>query len=90
MMDNATHKVIRADSNVRVAEDGRIGEEMFVVAPGMVRGGEAGKVVLTKPIVLVKLDEPMGKRAGRGIKALGAWTPSWFSGGAGEEEEGRG
>lgn len=88
MMDNATHKIIRTDSNIRVAEDGRIGEEMFVVAPGMVRAGEGEKMVLTKPIVLVKLDEPMGKKVGRGMKALGAWTPSWLSGGGAEEEGG--
>ncbi|KAL9130080.1 MAG: hypothetical protein Q9217_001639 [Psora testacea] len=82
MMDNTTHKVIRPDSNLKTAPDGKIGEEMFVVSPGMVRSQRDGvdKVVLCKPTILVKLDEPMGKR-GRGIKALGAWTPSWLSAG---------
>ena len=81
MMDNATHKVIRPDSNLRMADDGKIGEEMFVVSPGLARSHKngIGRIVLCKPTILVKLDEPMGKRA-RGIKALGAWTPSWFGG----------
>ena len=82
MVDNTTHKIIRPDSNLKTTDDGKIGEEMFVVSPGMVRSQRGGvdRVVLCKPMILVKLDEPMGKR-GRGIKALGAWTPSWFSGG---------
>ena len=81
MVDNTTHKIIRPDSNIRIADDGKIGEEMFVVSPGMARSNKDGldRVVLCKPVILVKLDEPMGKRA-RGIKALGAWTPSWFGG----------
>ena len=79
MMDNATHKIIRPDSNLRTADDGKIGEEMFLVSSGLARSHRNGieRVVLCKPTILVKLDEPMGKRA-RGIKALGAWTPSWF------------
>ena len=81
MIDNTTHKIIRQDSNIRTANDGKIGEEMFVVSPGMARSHMdcLDRVVLCKPTILVKLDEPMGKRA-RGIKALGAWTPSWFGG----------
>lgn len=82
MVDLATHKVIRPDSALKVGEDGRIGEEMLVVAPALVReGGGGGRVMVCKATVLVRLDEPMGKR-GRGIRALGAWTPSWFGGGA--------
>ncbi len=86
MIDLATHKVIRPDSILKVAEDGRIGEEVLVVAPAMVReqrGGQ-GKVMVCKPTVLVKLDEPMGRRS-RGIRALGTWTPSWFGGADGGE-----
>ncbi|KAL9101419.1 MAG: hypothetical protein Q9163_003311 [Psora crenata] len=79
MVDNTTHKIIRPDSNLKTADDGRIGEEMFIVSRGMFRSHQDGvdRVVLCKPTLLVKLDERMGKR----IKALGAWTPSWFSGG---------
>ena len=74
--------MIRPDSALKVGEDGRIGEEMLVVAPALVReGGGGGRVMVCKATVLVRLDEPMGKR-GRGIRALGAWTPSWFGGGA--------
>ena len=81
MIDIMTHKIIRPDSMLKVEEDGRIGEEMLVVSPALVRNQKEGngKVMVCKPTVLVKLDEPMGKR-GRGIRALGAWTPSWFGG----------
>ena len=99
LVDVATQKFVKGDSNVRVREsDGRIGEEMFVVSPGMVRSVEADgdeerrergrrkeRTVLVKPVVLVKLDEPMGKRGkGPGVglnRALGAWTGGWFGGG---------
>lgn len=81
MIDIATHKILRPDSALKVGEDGRIGEEVVVIAPALLRllREGKGKVLVCKPIVLVKLDEPMVKR-GRGIKALGAWTPSWFGG----------
>lgn len=79
MIDISTHKILRPDSVLKVAPDGRIGEEKLVVSPALLRvhGDGKGRVLVCKPTVLVKLDEPMGKR-GRGIKALGAWTPSWF------------
>lgn len=81
MIDIMTHKVIRPDSVLKVAEDGKIGEEMLIVSPALLRVQKdgKGKVLICKPTILVKLDEPMGKRS-RGIKALGSWTPSWFGG----------
>lgn len=81
-----THKVMRPDSILKVTDDGRIGEEMLVVSPALVRAQKdgKGKVMVCKPTVLVKLDEPMGKRS-RGIRALGAWTPSWLAGDDGVE-----
>ena len=98
MVDMATNKVIRPDSVLKVADDGRIGEEMLIVQPSLLKapgkdggggggggsgggggGGSGGNITLVKPTVLVKLDEPMGKRS-RGIKALGEWTGSWFGG----------
>lgn len=81
MIDIMTHKVIRPDSVLKVAQDGQIGEEMLIVSPALLRVQKdgKGKVLICKPTILVKLDEPMGKRR-RGIKALGAWTPSWFGG----------
>ena len=90
MMDLTTHKVIRPDSVLKVAENGRIGEEMLVVCPALVRDPKEdgakgnGRAMVCKPTVLVKLDEPMGKRS-RGIRALGAWTPSWLVGDDGVE-----
>ena len=119
MVDMATNKVIRPDSVLKVAEDGRIGEEMLIVQPSLLKapskegggggggggaggvsggggggsggggGGSVGNITLVKPTVLVKLDEPMGKRS-RGIKALGEWTGSWFGGttGAGAADGG--
>jgi len=81
MTDIATHKVIRPDSVLKVAEDGKIGEEVLVMSPALLRVHKEGKgkVLVCKPTILVKLDEPMGKRP-RGIKALGSWTPSWLGG----------
>ena len=81
MIDITTQKMIRPDSNLKIAEDGRIGQEMLVLAPAVLREQKGGKsrILVSKPTVLVKLDEPMGKRS-RGIRALGAWTPSWFGG----------
>ena len=79
MVDIATQKMIRPDSNLKVADDGRIGQEMLVLTPALLRDQKDGKsrILVCKPTVLIKLDEPMGKRS-RGIRALGAWTPSWF------------
>ena len=81
MIDLMTHKIIRPDSVLKIADDGRLGEEMLVVSPALVRDQRdgRGKVMVCKPTVLVKLDEPMGRR-GRAIRALGVWTPSWLGG----------
>ena len=81
MIDITTQKIIRPDSNLKIAEDGRIGQEMLVLTPALLRDQKDGKsrVLVCKSTVLVKLDEPMGKRS-RGIRALGAWTPGWFGG----------
>lgn len=74
MMDLFSHKIIRPDSALKVAEDGRIGEQILVVQPALMRrqkdGG--GSVVLCKPTMLVKLDEPMGKR-NKGFRAISSW-----------------
>lgn len=80
LVDMATNKIIRPDSMLKVSEDGRIGEEMMIVTPSLLRTeDEKGtSQVLVKPTVLVNLDEPMGKR-GR-MKGLGEWAGSWFSG----------
>lgn len=87
MVDITTHKIIRPDSMLKIADDGRIGEEMLVISPALVRDQQEGKgrVLVCKPSVLVKLDEPMGKRGRGGIRALGAWTPSWLGGDEGGE-----
>lgn len=86
MVDITTHKIVRPDSMLKVGDDGRVGEEMLVVSPALVREHTDGKgrVMVCKPTVLVRLDEPMGKRS-RGIRALGAWTPSWLVGDEGVE-----
>ncbi|MCJ1279692.1 hypothetical protein MMC21_007516 [Puttea exsequens] len=97
VIDVATQKAIRPDSNLKIAPNGRIGAEVLTMVPALVRErGEVGGVVVvvvTRPTVLVKLDEPMGRREkgggsergrGGGMRALGAWAPGWFGGG-GEE-----
>ena len=87
LIDISSHKILRPDSLLKVNADGRIGEEILVIAPALLRiqqsDGESKRergVVVCKPTVLVKLDEPMGKRSRAINKALGAWTPSWFGG----------
>ena len=76
----ATNKILRQDSMLKVNEEGRIGEEMLIVTPSLVKvEREKGTShLLVKPNVLVKLDEPMGRK-GR-IKGLGDWAGSWFGG----------
>ena len=87
MLDCATQKMIRPDSTLKVDEHGRIGEELFVISSGMLRvskgrgegreghrGGE--RTVMVKPMMLVKLDEPMGRK--KGSKPLGAWGFGWL------------
>lgn len=74
----ATGKILRPDSVLKVNDEGRIGEEMLIVTPSLIRDEkEKGtSQLLVKPSVLVKLDEPMGRR-GR-MKGLGEWAGSWF------------
>jgi len=83
LVESTTHKIIRPDSILKVADDGRIGEEMFVVSPALLRSQKDGNgtVILCKPTILAKLDAPMGKRE-RKTKAMGGWAPSWLSGDA--------
>lgn len=76
MIDLSSHKIIRPDSMLKVGEDGRIGEQMLVVQPALIRTPrEAGpNAVLCKPSMLVRLDEPMGRKS-KGMKVL-----HWFAG----------
>ena len=81
MIDNATHKIIRPDSTLKISDEGRIGIELLTVTPALMRTKNDGihRNVLCKPTILVKLDEPMGKRS-KIMKPLGSWTPNWFGG----------
>lgn len=65
MIDLSSHKIIRPDSLLKAGEDGRIGEQMLVVQPALIRTPrEAGpNAVLCKPSMLVRLDEPMGRKS---------------------------
>ncbi|MCJ1467089.1 hypothetical protein MMC07_005711 [Pseudocyphellaria aurata] len=74
MVDVASHKIIRSDSALKVAGDGRIGEQMLVLQPALLRYQKEGgnTLVLCKPIVLVKLDEPMGRK-NKGMRKLQSW-----------------
>ena len=92
-IDISTHKMIRHDSALnKIAEDGKIGEEMLVISPALLRivseGEKRRKVLVAKPNILVKLDEPMMKKSrGMGMRAMGLLTPAWLggSGGGGAE-----
>ncbi|KAL8766889.1 MAG: hypothetical protein Q9209_006437 [Squamulea sp. 1 TL-2023] len=80
ILDVATQKVLRQDSVLKVADDGRIGEYVMVVQPLLLRmqRDSHGGIALCKATVAVKLDEPMAKKA-KGVRALGAIS-SWFGG----------
>lgn len=79
MMDLSSHKLIRPDNILKMGDDGRIGEQMLCVQPALLRTqrNSVNSIMLCKPIILVKLDEPMARRS-RGIKA--SFT-SWLGGG---------
>ncbi|KAL8991685.1 MAG: hypothetical protein Q9169_007749 [Polycauliona sp. 2 TL-2023] len=80
ILDVATQKVLRQDSVLKVAEDGRIGESVMVLQPLLLRmqRDSHGGIALCKPTVAVKLDEPMARKV-KGVRALGALS-SWFGG----------
>lgn len=79
MIDVATQKVLRPDSVLKIADDGRIGEHVMVVQPLLLRmqKDSAAGVALAKPAVAVKLDEPMAKRT-KGVGKVAGWASSWF------------
>lgn len=81
MIDVATQKVLRPDSVLKIADDGRIGEHVMVVQPLLLRmqKDSAAGVALAKPAVAVKLDEPMAKRT-KGVGKVAGWASSWFGG----------
>jgi len=89
LVDMATNKILRPDSVLKVNEEGRVGEEMLIVTPSLLRTERerATSVLLVKPSVLVRLDEPMGRR-GR-MKGLGEWAGSWFGAGSPGSENGK-
>ncbi|KAL8991881.1 MAG: hypothetical protein Q9188_007684, partial [Gyalolechia gomerana] len=67
IIDIATQKILRQDSVLKIAEDGRIGEGIFIVQPLLLRmqkgGTSNGGIALCKLAVAVRLDEPMAKRS---------------------------
>lgn len=80
LVDNATHKIIRPDSALKIGEAGRIGDEMLVVSPALLRRRDGDhRAIITRPTVLVKLDQPMEKR-GRGVKGFGSFVSSFLGG----------
>lgn len=81
VLDVTTQKPLRHDSVLKVAEDGRIGEHVMVIQPLLLRmqKDSNGGIALCKPIVAIKLDEPMAKRT-KGVKAFAGWTSGWFGG----------
>ena len=80
LVDNATHKIIRPDSALKIAEDGRIGDELLIVSPALLRKKDKDhRAIISKPTVLVKLDQPMEKR-NRGVKGFGSFVSSFLGG----------
>jgi hypothetical protein len=71
LRDITSHRRIRADI-VKAGQDGRIGEEMLWVQPGLLKVPDNYKdILLCQPTILVKLDEPLG-RPKRGVKTDGS------------------
>lgn len=64
MIDITTRRILNDNSLVIVADDGTIGEKLFVLEPSMIRRGRGRKahVLMRKAVYLVKLDKPLGKR----------------------------
>ncbi|KAL8872363.1 MAG: hypothetical protein Q9174_001991 [Haloplaca sp. 1 TL-2023] len=81
ILDVSTSKALRYDSVLKVAEDGRIGEHVMVIQPLLLRmqRDRNGGIPLCKPVVAIKLDEPMAKKT-KAAKAFAGWTSSWFGG----------
>ncbi|KAL8920634.1 MAG: hypothetical protein Q9208_006116 [Pyrenodesmia sp. 3 TL-2023] len=81
IIDMATQKMLRPDSVLKIADDGRIGEYVMVVQPLLLRmqKDSAAGVALAKPAVAVRLDEPMAKRS-KGVGKMAGWASSWFGG----------
>lgn len=69
MIDMSTRRTLKDNSPVMSADDGTIGEKIFVLEPGLVRRGRGGNpdVLMRKVVYLVKLDRPLGKRPKRAM-----------------------
>ena len=84
LTDLATNKLIRPDSLLKPNNEGRIGEEVLIISPTLLRIEEAKEseraktILLVKPNVLVRLDEAMGRRNKGGMRGLGEWAGSFF------------
>ena len=74
MIDILTQKMIRAEGGLKIGEDGRIGQQMLVVQPALLKVQKTGPglIVMCKPTLLVKLDEPLARKS-RAIKAISSW-----------------
>ena len=82
LIDSATHKIIRPDSAIKIASDGRIGSELLVVSPALMRQKDEGhKIIVSKPTIVIKLDQPMEKR-NKGMKGLSSFVTSFLGGDA--------
>ena len=80
LIDNTTHKIIRPDSSLKIADDGRIGHELLIVSPALLRKkDEDHSAIISKPTILIMLDQPMEKR-NRGIKGLTSIVSSFLGG----------
>lgn len=80
LIDNATHKIVRPDSAIKIANDGRIGNELLIVSPALMRQKDDGhKTIVSKPTIIIKLDQPMEKR-NKAMKGLSSFVTSFLGG----------
>ena len=80
LIDNGTHKIIKPDSSLKINEDGRIGNKLLIVSPALLRKKDSDhSVIISKPTILIKLDQPMEK-CNKGVKGLGSFVSSFLGG----------
>ncbi len=63
-IDQATSQLIRPSDVFKATQDGRVGEMLCVIQPGLVREGQNGgrNITLVKATVLCRFDHPVVRR----------------------------
>ena len=64
IIDQATAQHLRSSDLMKATPDGRVGQKLCVIHPGLVRKGQndGREIVLVKPTILCKFDHHLGRR----------------------------